>query len=78
MSNDLEAENERVFVVGRVVLRTSNLKTSRRRLVDYVKKLHQKACRTCTARLFFLIQPIKSFICGVGVVVAVAIDVVVS
>ena len=77
MSNDLEAENERVFVVGRVVVRTSNLKTSRRRLAEYVKKCTKKRAARA-ARLFFLIQPIKSFICGVGVVVAVAIDVVVS
>ena len=52
MSNDLDAENERVFVVGRVVVRTSNLKTSRRRLAEYVKKLHQKACRTCSTIIF--------------------------
>jgi len=32
----------------RVVVRTSNMKISRRRLADYVKTLHQKACRTCT------------------------------
>ena len=31
---------------ARVVVRTSNVKISRRRLTDYVKKLHQKACRT--------------------------------
>ena len=41
-----------------VVVRTSNMKISRRRLADYVKKLQQKACRTCS-RIFFLIQPIK-------------------
>lgn len=35
-------------VVGRVVITTSNLKTSRRRLVDYVEKLQQRTCRTCS------------------------------
>ena len=31
---------------ARVVVRTSNMKISRRRLADYVKRLHQKECRT--------------------------------
>ena len=45
----------------RDLIRTSNMKNSRRHLAAYVRKLHQKAC--CTGRaaqLFFLIQPIKS------------------
>ena len=46
---------------ARVVVRTSNMKISLRHLADYVRKL------------FFLIQPIKSSICGVVVVVAVAV-----
>ena len=54
----------------RVVIRTSNAKISRR-LADYVKKLHQKACRTCSTNQN---QPIKSLICGVLVVVAVVIS----
>ena len=37
---------------------------------DYDKKLHQKACRTCST-IFFFIEPIKSLICGVVVDVAV-------
>ena len=38
-------------VVGLVVVRTSNLNISRRRLADYVKKLHQKACtKNCTKK----------------------------
>ena len=41
------------------------------RLAQYVKKLHQKACRTCSTIIFFF-QPIKSLICGAVVVVAVA------
>ena len=37
---------------ARVVVRTSNIKISRRRLVGYVKTLHQKACRTCSTTIF--------------------------
>ena len=37
---------------ARVVLRTSNMKISRRRLADCVKTLHQKACRTCSTIIF--------------------------
>ena len=48
------------------------MKISRRRLTDYVKKLHpaklKRAARA--AGLFFLVQPIKALICGVVVVVA--------
>ena len=55
---------------ARVVVRALNTKISRRRLADYVKTLHQKACRTCSTIIFF-IQPIKSLICGVVVDVAV-------
>ena len=36
-----------------VAVRTSNMKISRRRLADYVKTLHQKACRTCSTIIFF-------------------------
>ena len=35
-----------------VVVRTSKMKTSPRRLADYVKRLHQKACRTCSTIIF--------------------------
>jgi len=35
-----------------VVVRTSNMKISRRRLADYVKTLHQKACGTCSMIIF--------------------------
>ena len=31
-----------------VVVRTLNMKISRLRLLDYIKTLHQKACRTCS------------------------------
>ena len=37
---------------ARVVVITSNKKISRRRLADYVKTLHQKACRTCSTIIF--------------------------
>ena len=33
-------------------LRTSTMKISLRRLADYVKTLHQKACRTCSTIIF--------------------------
>ena len=36
----------------RVVMRTSEMKIWRRRLADYVKKLHQKACRACSTIIF--------------------------
>ena len=36
------AENERLTAVGR-------RRIPRRYLADYVKKMHQRACRTCTA-----------------------------
>ena len=49
---------------ARVVVRTSNMKISRRRLADYTKKRATRA-----ARLFFFIQPIKSLICAVDVAV---------
>ena len=33
-------------------MRTSNMKISHRLLADYVKSLHQKACRTCSTIIF--------------------------
>ena len=56
-----------------VVFRTSKLKISRFLLTDYVKKLLQK-CATRAARLFFLVQPIKSLICSAVVAVALIIS----
>ena len=35
-----------------VVVRTSNMKISRRRSADYVKTLHQKARGTCSTIIF--------------------------
>ena len=49
---------------SRVVVRTSNMKISRRHLADFVNKLHQRACHTCST-----IQPIKLFIYDVVVAV---------
>mgnify|MGYP000034805479 CR=1 FL=1 len=59
-----------------VVVRTSNMNISRRRLADYVKRKHNgrhvRAARA--ARLFFIIHPIKSMIFGVVVAVVVPIS----
>ena len=48
-----KAENER-FTAGssRCKFRTSCMKISRCHLADYVQKLHQKACRTCSMIIF--------------------------
>ena len=54
-----------------VVVRISDIKISRRRLTDYTSKHCTKKRAARAARLFFLIQPIKSMICGVVVEVAV-------
>jgi len=54
---------------ARVVVRTSNMKTSRYRLVTSKNCTKKRA--TPAARLFFIIQPIKSLICGVDVAIAV-------
>ena len=35
-----------------VVVRTTKMNISRRYLVDYVKKLYQKECRTCSTIIF--------------------------
>ena len=48
---------------ARVVVRTLNMKISRRRLADYVKPFTKKRAARA-ARLFFFIQPIKSLIRG--------------
>ena len=59
-----------------VVVRTSNMNISRRRLADYVKRKHNgRHVRAARAgRLFFIIRPIKSIIFGVVVAVFVAIS----
>ena len=67
----VKAKSERFSVLlrARVVVRTSNMKISRCRLVDYVKTSQQNAR---AARLVFYIEPIKSLICELVADVAVA------
>ena len=55
---------------ARVVVRTSNMKISRRRLSDYVKTLHPKACCTYSTNIF-LHSTNQIIDCGVVVDVAV-------
>ena len=55
----------------RVVVRTSNMKISRRCLTESASKNCIKKRAVRAAGLFFLIQAIKSFICGVVVAVTV-------
>ena len=43
----VKPENEIFTAAGSLVVGTSSMKMSRRHLADCVKKLHQKACRTC-------------------------------
>ena len=50
---------------GNEKLSAAGLRCRKFRLADCVKKLHEKARHTCSARLFFLVQPIVSLICGV-------------
>ena len=52
-----------------IVVETSKRKIQRRRLADDVKKLHKKACHTCSTIIF----P-HSLICGNVVVIAVVIS----
>ena len=54
-----------------VVVKISNMKISRRPLADYVKHCTKKRA-TRAARLFFLVQPIKSLIYGVVVAVVIS------
>ena len=41
-----------LLLQARIVVRTSNMKISRRHLVDYVKKLRQRVCRKCSKIIF--------------------------
>ena len=55
---------------ARVVVKTSNMKISRRRLADCVKKLQQKACRTCRTIIFpHSTNQCKLLVCSVDVAV---------
>ena len=49
----VKAKNERYTAASLRCRQNSNMKISRRRLADYVKTLHQKACRSCS-RIIFL------------------------
>jgi len=69
----VKVENENLLLRARVVVRTSKLKIPRRRLADYVKNCTKKRL-ALAARLFFLIQPITSLICGVVVTVAFVVS----
>ena len=57
-----------------LVVRTTNMKISRRSLADYVKNICNKKRVARAARLFLLVQPIRSSICDAVVVVAVVIS----
>ena len=63
-------ERKDFLLRARVVVKTSNMKISRRRWQTTTKKLHKKR-DILAARSFSLIQPIKSLIRGVVVDVAV-------
>ena len=67
----VKAENERFTVAVSRFPQNLKYEISGRRLADYVKKLHQKRAARA-ARLFSLIQLIKSLICGVVVADAVS------
>jgi len=41
-----------LLLLALVVVRTSKMRISRPRLADYIKKLHQKACRTWSTIIF--------------------------
>ena len=47
----VQAKIERLLLRASIVVRTSNMKISRRRLADCTK-LHQKACCTCSTIIF--------------------------
>ena len=69
----VKAKNERFTAPGSRCRQNLKYENLRRLLVDYIKELHQKACARA-ARIFFLIQPIKSLMCGVVLVNAVVIS----
>ena len=47
------AENERFTAKGSRYRQNLKFEISRRHLADYVKTLHQKACRTCSTIIFY-------------------------
>ena len=48
----VKAENERFTSTSPRCRQNLNMKIQHRRLADYVKKLHQRACRTCSTIIF--------------------------
>ena len=52
-----------------IVVRTSKMKISHHCLADYMKNLLQKAYAACAVWLFFVIQLMKSLICGNAIIV---------
>ena len=69
----VKAKNERFTAGGSRCRQNLKYQNSLRHLVDYFKELHQKAWRACSA-FIFLIQPMKSLICGAVPVAAVIIS----
>ena len=49
---DIKAKNERLTAAGSRSRQSLKMKTLRRYLADYVKKLYQKACCTCSTIIF--------------------------
>ena len=49
----VKAENERFTATGSRYRQNLNMKILLGRLADNVKKLHQKACRTCSTIIFY-------------------------
>ena len=64
-----QPKTEKFTAVSSVCGQNLKYESSSRHLADDVKKLHQKACRTCST-IIFLIQPITFLICGVVFAVA--------
>ena len=55
-------EIERFTAGARVVVRTANMRISRRHLADYVKKLHKKRATRAARSFFFINQLNLSFV----------------
>ena len=75
-----KGKERNLLLQARVVIRTSNMKISRRRLADYVKTLHQKACRTCSTIIFLIStnQIIDLWSCRSRVVVSLSVVIAIS
>ena len=67
----VKAENEKLSLRACVVEPQIIMKISRRPLADHVRDCTKKRAARA-ARLLFLIQPIKSLICGVAVAVVIS------